>query len=461
MKKIFALFLALSMMASLVACSSSGDTTTSSSASASSSASTAAVSIEDVDLQELAANYDGEITVSVWGTWSTEDSRGAWLVERGEEYVSQFDNVVFEYVGQGGYDDVNEKLTQGAAAGDMPTLVYVEEAVVPGYTALAFDLRDYMKADVLDNYMDGLMVSLTEDSGKVMAVPMSRSEVVMYINTTLLAEAGWEAEDVQTIDDMLACAEDVYNATGVPGFGLFWDSDCWVFESMCYAYGGAVLSDDGTEVVFGENGDYVGAEYLEAVKDGLIEGWISQTYTGAQPDSDLKVQFQAGEVAMMLFSNNNFTSYQSGAEENGYEVVLQVQPAGTEKSVASGGGNWMLTNTSSYEEAVLAGGWLSYIAQDENVLNWTETCGAMITTKTAFASDEAQAMFEENPNHLVVYETMDYLHKRVNSPYWTEMYTYMADKLYQYAMYPEDYDITTLIDDMATKCEQIIEDNNW
>lgn len=461
MKKLFAMFLTLAMLLTLAACGGNQSGDTGGSSDAPPSAASTAKGPDEVDLKELAAGYDGEIKITVWGTWTSDTPRGGWLAEKGAEYASQFSNVTFEYVSQGNYAGVNEKLTQGAAAGDMPTLAYVEEAVVPGYNDLAMDMRDYVPSATIDNYMDGLMVSLKAEDGKVMAVPMSRSLVVLYVNATLLDQAGWKGSDIKTIDDMLACAKAVYEATGTPGFGIFWDSDCWVWESMVYAYGGSVLSDDGSEVVFGKDYDYVGAKYMEVVKQGLSEGWISQTYTGAQPDTDLKLQIQNGDVAMMLFSNNNFTEYQNTAKENGYDIELYVQPAGTTTSVVSGGGNWVMCNTATYEEAMLAGGWLDYIASDENVLDWSELCGAMMITKSAYNSDEAQAMFAANPNHLAVYDTMNYLHKRVNTPYWAEMYTYMADKLNQFALYPDQFDPKALVDDMAAKCEQIIKDNTW
>lgn len=416
---------------------------------------------DDVDLKELAANYDGDINVTIWGTWTADTPRGGWLAQKAAEFAAQFDNVNFEYVSQGNYAGINEKIMQGAAAGDLPTLFYVEEAVVPGYNDITMDMRDVLPEATIDNYLDGLMVSLVDEDGKVMAVPMSRSLSVLYVNETLLGKAGWKGEDIKTVDDMLKCAKAVYEATGVPGFSLFWDSDCWFFESMIYAYGGQVLSDDGQEVTFGKDYDYVGAKYMEAVKDGLVEGWITHTYSAAQPDNQLKQNFQNGEVAMMLFSNNNFTAYEETLESNGYEFSLQLQPEGTVRSIVSGGGNWMLSNTASYEEAMMAGGWLQYIASDENVLGWTDLCGAFLITESAYNSEAAQAMFAENPNHLKVYETMNYLHKRVNTPYWVEMYTYMHDKLSQFALYPENTDIYATVDDMAAKCAQIIEDNAW
>ncbi len=416
---------------------------------------------DEVDLKELAANYDGDINVSIWATWATDTPRGGFLAEKANEFASQFDNVHFEYVSQGNYAGINEKITQGAAAGDLPTLFYVEEAVVPGYNDISIDMRDVMPEAALNNYLDGLMVSLVAEDGKVMAVPMSRSEGVLYVNETLLGKAGWKGEDVQTVDDLLACSKAVYEATGVPGFSLFWDSDCWFFESMIYAYGGQVLSDDGQEVTFGKDYDYVGAKFMEAVKQGLIEGWITHTYSAAQPDNQLKQDFQNGDVAMMLFSNNNFVAYQHTLEDNGFEFSLQMQPIGTVRSIVSGGGNWVMANTATYEESMMAAGWLQYIASDENVLAWSNLCGAFLITKSAYNSEEAQAMFAENPNHLKTYETMDYLHKRVNTPYWVEMYTYMHDKLSQFALYPEETDIYATVDDMANKCAQIIEDNAW
>lgn len=464
MKRFLSLTLALVMALSLAACG--GEKSSDSAAPPDSGQQTSApaessINVDDVDLQDMAASYEGDIHVTIWGTWASDTPRGGWLAEKAKEFSGQFQNVAIEYVSQGNYAGVNEKLTQGAAAGDLPTLAYVEEAVVPSYNDLAMDLRDYIPSKVISNYQGGLMTSLIADDGKVMAVPMARSIPMLYVNETYLAKAGKSGADIKTVDDLMETAKAVYEATGIPGFSLFWDSDCWMFESMIYAYGGQVLSDDGTEVVFGKDYDYVGAKYMEAVRQGLIDGYVTHTYTGAQPDNDLKVNFQNGEVAMMLFSNNNFPSYQQVAEENGFEVKLYTQPAGTTVSLTSGGGNWVMCNTASYEEAMIAGGYLAYIASDENVLEWSELSGGMMFTNSAYNSAEAKAMFDANPNHYAVYEALEHVHKRVNSASWTEMYTYMHDKLAQFTLFPQDTDIHQLVDDMSDKCAQIIKDNMW
>lgn len=464
MKKVFSLTLALLMALSLAACGGGTEPDAPKqpdSGQQSSAPAESQVTADDVNLEEMAAAYDGDIHVTIWGTWAADTPRGGWLEKKAAEFSSKFQNVTIEYVSQGNYAGVNEKLTQGAAAGDLPTLAYVEEAVVPSYNDLAMDLRDYVPSGVISNYQSGLMTSLIAEDGKVMAVPMARSIPMLYVNETYLAQAGKKGEDIKTVDDLMETAKAVYEATGIPGFSLFWDSDCWMFESMIYAYGGQVLSDDGTEVTFGKDYDYVGAKYMEAVKQGLIEGYVTHTYTGARPDDDLKVNFQNGEVAMMLFSNNNFPSYQKTAEENGFEVKLYTQPKGSVVSLTSGGGNWVMCNTATYEEAMIAGGYLAYIASDENVLEWSDLSGGMMFTNSAYNSEAAKAMFDENPNHYAVYEALKHVHKRVNSASWTEMYTYMHDKLAQFTLFPQDTDIHQLVDDMADKCAQIIKDNTW
>ena len=415
------------------------------------------------ELKALDAALTEDIHIEIWGKdgTSSENSRGTIFTNFADEFSAMFDHVTIEYIHQGSYDDVRTKVMAASVAGDLPGIWMAEESTVKSFAAIAADLKQWVPEETVNDYLPGLLSSSLYDGDRLIGAPAARSNPVMFVNNEVLAAAGWTGDMIKTNDDLFQCAKDIYEKTGKAGLAAWWDTDLWHWESEIYADGGQVLTDDGSAPAFGKDYDYVGAKYMEAVKDGLVEGWITHTYSAAQPDNQLKQNFQNGEVAMMLFSNNNFTAYEETLESNGYEFSLQLQPEGTVRSIVSGGGNWMLSNTASYEEAMMAGGWLQYIASDENVLGWTNLCGAFLITESAYNSETAQAMFEANPNHLKVYETMNYLHKRVNTPYWVEMYTYMHDKLSQFALYPDSTDIYATVDDMAAKCAQIIEDNAW
>lgn len=420
---------------------------------------------DSVDLKELAANASEEIKVSVWGRDSIgedESSRGLQVKLMAEEFSKMYDNVTVEYFDQGSYSEVQEKVLAAGAAKDLPTVFATEESMVKGFESIAADAKEYIPSATIEDYQEGLLVSMYSEDGKLLGVPFARSLPVLIVNKEILAEAGWKGEDIKTVDDMMKCAEDIHTTCGIPGFAIFWDSDCWHWESAIYADGGAVLSEDGSTPVFGKDYDYVGAEYAKKIQTGLIEGYVMSPYTSPNAYDQVSSMFCNGELGMMILSCNDMPNRVTSAAENGYTLETYVQPAGKGGiSVTSGGSNWIICEDSSYEEKMFAGAFLSYLAMPEQVMRFTKGSGSMMITNSSMESEEGKELLEENPYFQATYDTVPYLHARPNTPYWTEMYTYGADKLEQFSLHPAETDVEAMIDDFEKKFQQIIDDNEW
>lgn len=420
---------------------------------------------DDVDLQELAANYDGEIHIEIWGKDSVgkdESSRGYLISKIAEEFSAMYDNVSIEYIYQGSYADVQVKVMSAGAAGELPTLFMTEESMVKGFEAIAANLYDYIPSATIANYQEGLLTSMYSADGKLMGAPMARSLPVLYVNKEILAEAGWKGSDIKTLDDLTRCAKEVYEKTGVPGYAMWWDTDIWHWESIIYADGGQVLSDDGSKPTFGKDYGYVGAKFANKVKEGLIEGYIISPYSSPEPYDEMSNLFCSGKLATMMISCNSMPGRAKRAAENGYTMETYVQPAGEAGiSVTSGGSNWVICEPSTYEQKIFAGAFLAYMAEDEQVMRITNNTGSMMITNSAMATDAAKQLLEENPYFRATYDTIPYLHERPNTPYWTEMYTYASDKLAQFTLYPAETNVEAMVDDLEVKFQQIINDNVW
>ncbi len=466
-KRLLSALLATALFVSLTACGggSASSGAASSAPAASGSAASAPAGPDDVDLKELAANYDGEIKVEIWGKDSIgedESSRGFLINKLAQEYASQFDNVTIDYIHQGSYSEVAEKVMAAAAAQTLPAMFMTEEAMVKGFAAIAADMREYVPSATLDNYMQGLLVSMYDENGRLLAAPYARSLPVLYANEQLLAEAGWKIEDIKTNDDMFAAAKDVKDKTGAYGYCLFWDSDAWHWESAIYADGGAVLTEDGSAPSFGKDYDYVGAKFVNRIKEGLLEGYIVSPYGTPKPGDTRDDMLSKGEVAMTLTSCNSMPQRANKMAENGYTLVTTIQPQGEGGySVTSGGSNWVICESASYEQKMIAGGFLDFLASDENILSMTVNCGNMMITEGALASEGGQQLLEEKPYFQAVYDSTPYLHARPNTSFWTEMYIYATDKLEQFSLNPATTDVEAMVDDIETKFQQIIDDNTW
>lgn len=110
---------------------------------------------------------------------------------------------------------------------------------------------------------------------------------------------------------------------------------------------------------------------------------------------------------------------------------------------------------------MIAGGFLAYLAQDDNIVENAELTGSMMITESALVSDGGKKLLAEKPYFQAIYDSVPYLHARPNTPYWTEMYTYAVDKLEQFTLNYATTDVNSMIDDIETKFQSIIDDNAW
>lgn len=416
------------------------------------------------ELKALDASLTEDIHIEIWGKDGTSKptSRGTIFTNFANEYSALFDHVTIEYIHQGGYDDVREKVTAASVAGDLPGIWMAEESTVKSFAAIAADLNQWVPEATVKDYLPGLLSESLYDGDRLIGAPAARSNPVLFVNNEVLAEVGWTGDMIKTNDDMFQCAKDIYEKTGKPGFAIWWDTDLWNWESAVYADGGQILTDDGQHPSFGKDYDYVGAKYALRIQEGLKEGYVTSFYSSPEPYDQCTLALAKGDVGILLISSNSMKKRYDAAAEYGYTLSTYVQPAGEGGThIVSGGSCWVLADSKSDTEKLFAGGWLSYIASVEKMVERSQNTGDMMVTQSALDSEGGKALLEELPGLQAIYDSVPYLHARPNTPYWSEMYSYGVDKFEQLCLNPENTDVYAMIDDLEVKFQQIIDDNAW
>lgn len=299
--------------------------------------------------QNSSAAADGEKTVvELWTVWKTDAETGSGKVlrEAVEEFMAQNPDIVINISNQGGYDDIAEKLEASIVAKNPPTLATVEETHVQRFSPVAADLSQYLPAEVIDNYVDGLMHTCTID-GVVKAVPFGRSSTILYMNKNLVEAAGLSTDGPKTWEEFYQYAEAMTDPeNGVYGWGQDFDTDAWIWESMLYSYGGEIISDDLKTVLFDETP--ASYEIVETMQDMADAGTLFNPYSMQGEAWDiLKSKFIEGKIGMLITSIASSSEIQRLGRENGFETVLAFQPMGTEYSVPTGGNNIIMFESAS------------------------------------------------------------------------------------------------------------------
>lgn len=251
MKKFVSACLLLAMMASMASCSSSNtaSSTASETQSKESSASSAQSSTAASSSEEASASNGGDVVeLNYWYAWTDK------IQENNENLVAKFNETVGAEKGihvtaeyQGGYTEVHQKLQAAYVAGDTPDVTVMEIASIGPFAqnGVLQPLDDYIARDNIDmdDFFDGLMVNCEVD-GSYYGLPYLRSTPILYMNTTLLEQAGLDPAGPKTWDELADYCRAVKEKTGAYGLSMY--SYVWTFEAFMMEQGTSVLTEDET-----------------------------------------------------------------------------------------------------------------------------------------------------------------------------------------------------------------------
>ena len=422
MKKFVALFLAMIMALSLVACGDKGPAVDDK-------------GIEAGSNKSASGSTDKDVYIDFWGVWSNDNYRAQFWQEKAAEFCAQYEaetgiSVDIEYVGQGGsYAQLSEKLAAGSVTKELPVISQVEEQATARFYPLAANIKDYVSADVVDNYLPGLLVSCTH-GGNLVAVPAGRSYIVTMVNKDLLEKAGhsvdelanWTWDDYYTIaKDIAALGDDVY------GCAAYWDEDAWPWESALYSNGGSIDNEDGTKIAFTAE---QGAKILDLNVKMMTEGIEYSGYNEKDPDSIDEAFYPLWGAGKLGMYTGSITMYKSGMKYRegmdgaaDFGIVVAKQPAGDAGfSVVTGGSNMMIMAQATETQKKVAAAYFEFLAQDENCAAWNQVSGYEAFTKSVKDAPAFKETTDADPNLLNIYQFVEDAHARPTTPQWQEMY---------------------------------------
>ena len=215
MKKVFALLLALAMMLSLAACSSGTTTDTSSTTSTD----TPSTDTSTADATEAPAADAGEDA-------ATEATGAVYYLNFKPEQDEAWQNLAAAYTEETGVpvtvvtaasNTYEQTLMSEIAKSTPPTLFQVN-----GPVGLA-NWKDYCY-DLTGSAVLGELTSdsfTLKDGDATLAISYLIESYGIITNKTLLAEAGYTIEDIQSFEDLKAVAEDITARSDELGFAAF------------------------------------------------------------------------------------------------------------------------------------------------------------------------------------------------------------------------------------------------
>lgn len=301
LRKVLAMVLTVLMVSNLVACGSSTTESTTSSETESTTSSEVESTEEASEVDETAAFYEQEATISVMAHLSGDtEACGTWAAEKVKE---EFPNVTLEL--ETVPQDDGATITTRAATGDLPDIVQVTDA----QTELLVESGSIIELDAYIEelgYKDKISESTEENllyssDGHIYQFPNGdAAPILWFYNEAVFEENGVKVPE--NFDELMDAIE-AFNELDIIPLALFaqqaWPTaglfDMFLLKETDNGIGGLV---DGEAYVADEDYQYALSKLQQALDAGLLQDGAVTTDA-----STAAALFVEGEAAMFINGN--------------------------------------------------------------------------------------------------------------------------------------------------------------
>ena len=258
---------------------------------------------------------DGITQLVFWEPFPLDRPQGLLLGEMIRDFEAENPDVVVEIYPRSGYAGIHGAILAQLPDGQLPDLAVAFPSMIAQYAAsgvvarlepyiydLEFGLSDEELADIYPSYLEaGRFPGFERD---LLAFPFAQNAIGMWVNDTLLAQAGWNQAPATWAEFEQACF-DVAAATGVRCFAFV--ESVSMFNAWLYSRGGRQLDEAGQRATFNSTAGVESLALLRRLMDAGL-AWRPE-----DPYGDY-VAFANGESAFSFSSTGNGKLYMEAYE---------------------------------------------------------------------------------------------------------------------------------------------------
>jgi multiple sugar transport system substrate-binding protein len=347
----------------------------------------------------IATSIDGkQVDIEFWHAMTGAQEQA--LKKITDDFMAKNPNVKVKLVAQGGYNDLQQKLTAAAKAKNTPTMAQTYENWNTEYidNGIAADLTPYIndpKYGWTKDELNDIAQVYRDDNqwdGKYYSLPFNKSTNVLFYNKTLLDQAGLKVPT--TWDELKDAAkkltQDKPDGKGkVLGMG-FENSVGLDFNTYVRQAGGQFIDEKNGKALFNS----------QEGKDALnfISGFIKDgTGRLAGEDKFMSDPFGRGDVAMYIGSSAGM-SFIDKAVAGKFEWAAAPLPKGKKAAAVIQGTNVSVFNTASDEQKLAAWLYIKFLINTENTAYWAMQTGYLPVRTSASNSDVYKQFVKDHPN---------------------------------------------------------------
>lgn len=295
------------------------------------------------------------------------------------------------------YEDGVQRILRESVAGTLPDVAYVglnlwrvlqaRELAQPldGFIgdAAAFEAEGYTPA----------LRSLGQFDGVQYALGTSASTLVMYVNPTLVEQAGGSMEAFPADWDGITALAAKIDALSPTIDGIWLQRHDWRFQSLLGSFGGRPMTPDETNITFDDAAGIAAANLMARF---ATEGGMKSYGT-----DDARQAFPAGTLGIMLESSSLLNRFIEGAGDK-FDVTVKPLPISADPSSVyfptGGSGIVMLATDPAQQAAVWR--YMQFVTGAEGAKIIVENTGfAPTNAKVIEDATYLADFYAKNPDH--------------------------------------------------------------
>jgi len=381
---------------------------------------------ETVELTFWFANSD---TVETYIKDATERFNNTVGAEKGIRVTAEY---------QGDYVELHQKLQAAYIAGTAPEISVLEIASVGKFAegGMLLPLDDNINAAGIDmnDFQEGLLYNCYNNQ-ICYSLPFLRSTSILYMNKTLLEEAGVNADEIVTWDDVAKACETVNEKTGKYGISI--PMNYWFYEAFMLTEGGFTVNEDETACTVDND---VSRKVISYFQD-LSDRGLAHIYPLAESDK-MTADLMNQDAAFFFQSTGGLSQIMAVGKEAGFEVQTAFIPKGTQYGVTTGGCNIVMMNGISTEKQKAAWEYINWMTTTEETVEASIATGYLATRKSALEADKMVNWYEQYPQFKVALDQLEYSSGRPKNSGYVEFQDKLTNAISEILVNGADVDTT-------------------
>ena len=222
---------------------------------------------------DVVTTISNPITIEFWHSFSGDVQLPVieGLVKEFNDTVGKEKGITVVPVAQGSGPQLYSKVIGAIKAGDVPAVAMTKVIYNEDYVTAdaSVDLTPYINdSEVGITDFDDFFPAFQEESmgyskEGIYSLPLAKNVDVVYYNADFFAENGLVPP--RTWDELAVVAQKIYDLTGRAAFG--YDNLSYLFQNLCYQYGGAYTNNKGDLLFLEDNA------WLEGVTNYADKVW--------------------------------------------------------------------------------------------------------------------------------------------------------------------------------------------